>query len=63
MLIDIKKVTEEARKEVAEERVKKAKAALVTKLRQLEAAKAVVGNIEREISDLEASIADGSFPG
>jgi len=62
-MIDIKKVREDARMEVADEDAKKAKTALVAKLRQLSAAKAIVKNIEREIEDLEQSIADGSFTG
>ena len=60
-MFDIKAVREAARKEIAEEQSKKAKDALKAKLRNLEAAKQVVRNIEREIEDLEASIADGSF--
>lgn len=52
---------EQAEKEVREERAKRAKDALKEKLRQLENAKAIVSNIEREIGDLEASIEDGSF--
>ena len=60
-MFDIKKVKEEAAKEIADEQGKKAKDALKTKLRALEAARSVVRNIEREIEDLEASIADGSF--
>lgn len=52
---------EQAEKEVREERAKRAKDALKDKLRQLENAKAIVANIEREIADLEASIEDGSF--
>ena len=62
-MLDIKAVKEEARKKIADEEAEKAKVALVAKLRTLESAKKVVANIEREISDLEASIADGSFPG
>lgn len=62
-MIDIKAVKEEARKEIAEEQGKKAKDALKRKLRDLEAAKNIVRNIEREINDIEASIADGSFAG
>lgn len=62
-MIDIKAVKEEARKEIAEEQGKKAKDALKKKLRDLEAAKNIVRNIEREINDIEASIADGSFAG
>ena len=60
-MFDIKAVREAARKEIAEEQSKKAKDALKAKLRNLEAAKQVVRNIEQEIEDLEASIADGSF--
>lgn len=62
-MFDIKKVKEEAAKEIAEEQAKKAKSALVTALRKLEAAKQVVRNLEAEIRDLEASIEDGSFAG
>lgn len=62
-LIDIKAVKDEARKEIADEQGKKAKEALKKKLRDLENAKGIVRNIEREISDLEASIEDGSFAG
>ena len=62
-MIDIKKVREDARKEVADKDAAKAKTALVAKLRQLSAAKGIVKNIEREIEDLEQSIADGSFTG
>jgi len=60
-MFDIKKVKEEAHAEVAKEKSEKAKSALVKKLRDLENAKNIVRNIEREISDLEASIEDGSF--
>ncbi len=62
-LIDIEAVKKEARKEIADESAKKAKAALVNKLRCLDSAEKVVANIKREIADLEQSIADGSFPG
>lgn len=60
-MIDIKKVKDEARAEIAKEKGEKAKTALVKKLRDLDAAKRIVANIEREVEDLEASIADGSF--
>lgn len=60
-MLDIKKVTEEARAEIAKERTDKAKVALVRALRELESAKDVVRNAERKVADLEASIADGSF--
>ena len=60
-MFDIKSVKEEANKQIAEEEAKKAKEALVKKLRALNDARMIVRNIEREIADLEASIADGSF--
>lgn len=60
-MFDIKKVEEEARKEIAEEQGKKAKDALKAKLRSLEAAKQVVRSIEIEITDLKQSIADGTL--
>lgn len=62
-MFDIKSVTSEARAEIAKEKAEKAKKALIAKLRQLDSAESVVANIEREIQDLEASIADGSFAG
>lgn len=62
-MIDIKGVAAQARKEVAEEQSKKAVGALKRKLTDLANAQQVVKNIEREIADLEGSIADGSFPG
>ena len=62
-MIDIKAVKEEARAQIAKETGEKAKNALVKKLRDLENAKGIVRNIERESADLEASIADGSFTG
>jgi hypothetical protein len=58
-----KKIAEEARQEIAEEAAKKAKDALKNKYRALASAEAVVKNIRREIEDLEASVADGSFAG
>jgi hypothetical protein len=60
-MIDIKKVKEDARAEIAKEQGEKAKSALVKKLRDLSNAQNIVRNIEREVADLEASIADGSF--
>lgn len=60
-MFDIKKVKEEAAKEIAEEKGKKAKNALVAKLKQLDAAEQVVRHIRNEITDLEQSIADGTF--
>jgi hypothetical protein len=62
-LINIEEVKAEARKEINEERTKKAKNALVKKLRELSTAEDIVANIKREITDLEQSIVDGSFVG
>lgn len=61
-MIDIKAIKAEARAEIAKELGEKAKSAIKAKLRLLELAKDAVRNIEREVEDLEASIADGSFP-
>jgi len=54
-------IREQAELEVRQENAKKGKEALKIKLRALAAAQAVVANLTREIDDLEASIADGSF--
>lgn len=54
-------VREQAELEVKQEQAKKGKEALKIKLRALVAAEGVVANLKREIDDLEASIADGSF--
>lgn len=62
-MLDIKAVQEEARKQVADETAAKAKSALVKKYRDLALAEQIVRNIKREVADLEASIADGSFYG
>lgn len=60
-LIDIKAVKAAAQKELSEERAKRVTAALKNKMRDLDNARQIVRNIEREIADLEASIEDGSF--
>lgn len=60
-IIDIEKVVAEANKEVNEEFAAKAKKALIASMRRLESAKQVVRGIEAELTDLKASIADGSF--
>lgn len=62
-LIDIKNIKDEAAQELRAEVTRKAKEALKCKLRNLENARQIVRNIEREIEDIEASIADGSFTG
>jgi len=61
--INTKSVREQAEEELKAERSKIAKDALKIKLRELDRAKAIVANIERQISDLEESIGDGSFAG
>ena len=58
-----KTIREQAEEELKAERSKIAKEALKIKLRELDRAKAIVANIERQIADLEESIGDGSFPG
>lgn len=62
-MFDIKAAKEAANKQIAEEKAELATKALVKKLRELDAAKNIVKNIEREIADLEQSIEDGSFAG
>jgi hypothetical protein len=62
-MFDIKLAKEAANKQIAEEKAALATKALVKKLRELDAAKSIVKNIEREIADLEQSISDGSFTG
>jgi hypothetical protein len=49
-----------ARNEVAEENQKKSVDLLKTKLRALNAAETVVGNIQREIAELELAIEQGN---
>jgi len=49
-----------ARNEVAEENTKKSVELLKVKLRALTAAETVVGNITREIADLELAIEQGN---
>ena len=58
-----KTIREQAEEELKAERSKIAKEALKIKLRELDRAKAIVANIERQIADLEESIGDGSFAG
>lgn len=59
-MFDIKKVQDEAEKEVREERMVKAKARIKDKLKSIESAKAVLANLEREYQDLLRAIADGN---
>jgi F0F1-type ATP synthase epsilon subunit len=51
-MFDIKKAKEEAEKELAIEKGEKAKKRIKEKLSQMDAAKKVVQNIERELEDL-----------
>lgn len=51
-MFDIKKVQEEAEKEVAEERLESAKRRIKAKLKERDSAKKVLSNIERELGDL-----------
>lgn len=51
-MVDYKKAKEEALKEIEEEQLKDAKEQYKKKLRELQSAKQVVKNIEREIEDL-----------
>ena len=51
-MVDVKKAKEEALKEVSEEREKEAKIKIKSKLIELEKARKVVKNIERELEDL-----------
>lgn len=59
-MIDFKKVKEEAKKQIVEQRTKEAVNMLKSKYSELDAAKQVVSNIEREIEDLEISIQEGT---
>lgn len=60
-LIDIATVEKEALKEINDELAKKAKDALVRKLRELAAAKQVVAGIQVQLDDLKQRIADGTL--
>ena len=60
-LYNITDIEKEALAEVTKEANEKAKKALVKKLKDLANAQQIVRNIEHDIEDLKASIADGSF--
>jgi hypothetical protein len=60
MLFDINKVTAEAQKELTEERLRGAKIRIKAKLTQIDTAKTVLANLEREYADLVAAIAEGN---
>lgn len=59
-MIDIKKVQEEAEKEFNEEKMTKAKNRVKGKLKELESAKQIVRNLERELQDIYATIDEQS---
>lgn len=58
MAFDIKKVEEEARKEVSEEQATKAKGQIKAKLKAIADAKAVVANLEKEYQVLLLTIGE-----
>lgn len=60
VLVDIKAVDAEVRKELADEKVKNAKIKLKAKLATIDAARTVLANAEREYEDLLATIAEGN---
>ncbi len=66
-MTDVTKITpaetaiQAAHREIAEENQKKAVKVLKSKLRELEEAKTIVANVEREIVDLEQRIKDGNL--
>lgn len=53
MALDFKKIREEAEAEFEKERGEKAKQRLKIKLKELDTARQVVKNLERELEDLE----------
>lgn len=55
-MLDIKKVQEEAQKELVQERMEKAKRQVKSKLNEIENARRVVTNLERELEDLYAEL-------
>lgn len=57
-MFDVKKALEEAKKEISEEKFKKAKERYKTKLRELEQAKTIVANLNRELEDLEMELSN-----
>jgi hypothetical protein len=58
-MFDVKKVQEEAAKELADEAATKAKGRIKDKLRQIEQAKRVLANLNRELEDLYGEISQG----
>lgn len=55
-MFDIKKVAEDAQKEINDEKADKAKALIKDKMRAIAKAEQVVSNLKRELDDLYADI-------
>ncbi len=55
-MFDIKKVQEEAAKEIAEEKAEKAKILIKEKLRAISKSEQIVTNLKHELEDLYADI-------
>jgi len=60
-LIDIKAVEDAANAEIAAERTKAAKDALVRQMRVVAAAEQVVISVKLKLADIKAQIADGTL--
>lgn len=60
-MIDIKSIEDEAAAEIAAERSAKAKNAMKTQMRVVEAAKQVLRAEELKLADIKAQIADGTL--
>ena len=58
-LLDIKKIKEQARLEVSREAEEKAKDLIKIKIKEIETAKKIVRNLERELEDLYSEITEG----
>lgn len=59
-MIDVKKAVSEAKKEIAEENLKRAVVKLKELYRKRELAQVALHNIDREIEDAEARIGEGN---
>lgn len=57
-LVDIKKVKDEAEKEMVEERFKKAKGKVKAKMEEIESARKTVRNLEIELEDIMADLGE-----
>lgn len=56
-VVNLKEIADEAREELAEERRDQAKRKIKAKLRQIQDARLIVSNLERELEDLYAELA------